>query len=150
MVSWLAFTNQASSDLGGPLSWIKGGDIRARYYPNGFTNECNVVGSTYVRPATATNLIFDFTNAHAVFWSGDAGSSFTNYLTFKTGNRVTNLSSNRLAMTISSSSGTFTGSAMDPDTGKLLPFKGVVLQKQDAGCGFLLGTNRSSRVIISP
>ena len=38
----------------------------------------------------------------------------------------------------------------DPATGKALPFSGAVFQKQNAAYGFLLGTNQSSRVSLTP
>jgi hypothetical protein len=44
--------------------------------------------------------------------------------------------------------GLFNGTVMDPSSGKTLNFKGIVLQKRNAGFGFLLGTNLSSRVIL--
>jgi hypothetical protein len=37
----------------------------------------------------------------------------------------------------------------EPGTGVGHPFSGVVLQKQNAGFGFLLGSTRSSRVILA-
>src|SRR4029077_19676238 len=96
IMSWIAFTNQVDTDLNGALSWIKPADSRARYYPGGFTNECNVIGSAYTPPASSTNFVLGFTNAQVVFSGGNLNSSFTNSLAFRTGNRVTNLSSNRL------------------------------------------------------
>jgi hypothetical protein len=53
-----------------------------------------------------------------------------------------------LTLTFSTSLGTFTGSATDPATMKPFSFKGAVLQKQNAGFGYLSGTNRTSRVVI--
>jgi hypothetical protein len=64
--------------------------------------------------------------------------------------KVTNLSSNRLSLTFSLAAGTFLGSVNDPTTGRALAFSGVVFQKDNAGYGFLLGTNQSSHVLIVP
>ena len=148
-MSWLAFTNQANSDFNGPLSWIKPADAKARYYSGGFTNECNIVGSAYLAPATTTNHVLNLLNAQVMFLGGDLSSNFTNSVAIGPGDRVANLSSNRLSLSFSRSSGTFIGKAIDPWTGKALPFKGAVFQKVDSGCGFLLGTNQSSRVAIT-
>ncbi len=149
LVSWLAFTNRVADDFNGLLSWIKPADTNAHHYAHGFTNECNAIGSVYMPPATSTNLVFAFTNAQVEFVGGDLSSNFTNWIAIGLGERVSNLSSNRLALTFSTASGTFSGSATDPSSGKSRSFNGAVFQKMELGCGFLLGTNRSSRVVIS-
>jgi hypothetical protein len=148
LVSWLAFTNRVADDLNGLLSWIKPADTNAHHFAHGFTNECNAIGSIYTPPATSTNLVLAFTNAHVEFVGGDLSSNFTNSIAIGLGERVSNLSSNRLALRFSTASGTFSGSATDPSSGKSRSFNGAVLQKMGLGCGFLLGTNRSSRVVI--
>jgi hypothetical protein len=38
----------------------------------------------------------------------------------------------------------------DPSTGKTKSFSGAVLQKVNAGYGFLLGTNLCSEVVLAP
>ena len=148
LLSWLAFTNRPKEDLHGPLSWIKPANTNAHHYAGGFTNECNVLGSLYFAPPSRTNLGLNFTNGYVVFSGGDLPADFTNAIALGLGSRVTNLSSNRLALTFSPATGTFTGSTADPNSGILFPFKGALLEKMGLGCGFLLGTNQSSRVII--
>jgi hypothetical protein len=61
---------------------------------------------------------------------------------------VSNLSGNRLTLSFSTSLGTFSGSVTDPTTLKPFNFKGAVLQKQNAGFGFLTGTNQTSSVRV--
>jgi hypothetical protein len=46
--------------------------------------------------------------------------------------------------------GMFNGTTIDPDSGKPWPFKGIVLQKMNAGYGYLLGNNQSSAVVFKP
>jgi uncharacterized protein (DUF2147 family) len=120
------------------------------YYPAGFTNVFEAVGSAFTPPACSTNCVLDLTNASLEFYGGNLTPGFTNAVAFGLNSQVSNLSSNRLTMSFSLSSGTFTGSATDPSTGKTLSFSGAVLQKLNAGYGFLLGTNQSSRVVIGP
>jgi hypothetical protein len=57
---------------------------------------------------------------------------------------------NKLNLTITTSSGSFKGSLMNPLTGKAIPFNGVVLQKQNIGCGFFLDGDQSGNVYFGP
>ena len=45
IMSWLAFTNQPNDDVSGLVSWIKPSNLKARYFPGGYTNECQAIGS---------------------------------------------------------------------------------------------------------
>jgi List-Bact-rpt repeat protein/fibronectin type III domain protein len=150
LMSWLAFTNRPSDDLSGAVSWIKPAQSLARYYPRGFTNECNVIGSLYLAPVGPTNNVLNLTNASVTFSGGDLMSGFTNFVTIGLNSQVLKLSGDRLTMSFSRSQGTFLGNTTDPSSGKSLSFKGAVLQKLNVGYGFLMGTNRSSRVVIGP
>jgi hypothetical protein len=98
----------------------------------------------------ALGTILSLTNATLTISGGNLALDFTNSLALAPGSRVTNLSSNRFTLSFSLSTGLISGSATDPSSGKALSFKGVVLEKQNAGFGFLLGTNLSSRVVLAP
>jgi hypothetical protein len=150
LLSWVAFTNQPNDDFHGLLSWIKPANPAARYYPAGFTNLCQALGSAYRRPATSTNHVLNLTNASVVFSGGNLVADFTNSVALGLNSQITNLSSNRLTLSFSLFTGAFKGSATDPATGKALPFSGAVFQKQNAGYGFLLGTNQAGRVSLTP
>jgi hypothetical protein len=149
LLSWLAFTNQAGSDLNGSLSWIRSSNPKAHYYPGGFTNDFNInaVGSAYL-PPVRTNIL-DLAAAQLEFSGGDLADSFTNFLTLGLNSTVKS-GSNHLAMTFVLSAGTYYGTVKDPSSGKTWPFRGAVLQKMNAGYGYLLGTNQSSSVVFKP
>jgi hypothetical protein len=148
---WLAFTNDTGSDIDGAPTWIEPANALARHYPAGFTNDFQVLGSVYVRPLGPTNHILDLTNASVEFSGGNLIADFTNGVALGLNSQVTKSSgSNRLSMNFSLTTGTFRGQAADPVSGKMYAFAGAVLQKVNVGCGFLLGTNQSSRVVISP
>jgi len=51
-------------------------------------------------------------------------------------------------MTITTKNGTFKGSVVDPNSGKPVAFTGVLLQKENFGGGFFLGTSESGNVIF--
>jgi hypothetical protein len=143
---WLILTNHTTNDIRGALGWIKPALAKAKLYPGGFTGETTTLGSRYDRPATSTNRVLNLTQTDLVFRGGNLSSAFTNIITLSERNKVGNLSGGKLSMSISTSSGLFSGSVVNPATGKSSAFKGVVLQKQNGGAGFLPGTNRSARV----
>ncbi len=143
LISWVNFTNQPESDLFGLFNWFKRAQA-AKYYAAGFTNEALLVGSRFI-PGT-TNNILGLSNALVSFLGGNLSADFTNAIAIDGKNKVTNLGSNKLSLSLNKSSGTFSGSVTPPAGGKALSFSGAILQKQTNGAGFLLGTNRSSRV----
>jgi hypothetical protein len=53
-------------------------------------------------------------------------------------------------LTVRTSSGLFHGSVINPETGKPITVNGIVLQNQNFGAGFFLGTNQSGSVLLSP
>jgi hypothetical protein len=74
----------------------------------------------------------------------------TNEVFLSTLNKITVTSTNttKLALAVTSSSGLLSGSFVHPQTLKKSTIKGVVLQKQDLGGGFFLGTNQSGNVFF--
>jgi hypothetical protein len=108
------------------------------------------MGSAYVYPARACTLDLNLTNANLAFSGGALSASFTNCIVVGQLGRLINESTNALTVSFSPLTGTFTGRVTDPATRKSLPFGGVVFQKQNAGYGFLLGTNQSSQVNLLP
>ncbi len=143
LISWVNFTSQSDSDLLGLFNWFKQTQT-SKYYAGGFTNEALLVGSRFV--PSATNNIFGLSNALVSFLGGNLSADFTNAIGIDAKNKVTNLGSNKLSLSLNKSSGTFKGSVTPPAGGKALSFSGAILQKQTNGSGFLLGTNLSSRV----
>ena len=150
ILGWLAFESTPDSDLDGPLSWLKLPNIKSRYYPDGFSWGCQALGSAYVPPATSADHVLNLDKADLIFSGGDLSSPFTNSVTLAASSRVTNLSSNRLSLAFSLSTGTFKGSAADPLLKTSSPFSGAVFQKHNAGYGLLLGTNQSSQLMLAP
>jgi hypothetical protein len=148
ILSWLAVTNQAADDINGLLSWIKPDDARTKYYAGGFTNETFVTGSQFVRPTSSTNGLLNLAQADVTFSGGDLESEWTNMVLWNLQNKITNLGDNKLTMKISPANGLFSGSVIDPSTGKPVKFKGALHQKQNVGAGFALGKDLSARVLL--
>ncbi len=150
LLSWFKVENRTNDDINGLLSWIRPADVAAKYYPRGFTNVLNAVGSAYVAPLGDTNSTVSFTNGLVSFCGGDLVTSFTNAVTLGLKDRVTNLGSNTLSLTFSRASGKFSGRVKEPLTGVSWYFRGAVLQKGNIGCGHLLTSNQTSQVTFTP
>jgi hypothetical protein len=148
MLSWLTFSDQAESDLGGKLSWIKLPSFMARYYPTGLTNESDVVGSKFVRRTGSP--VLDLAQARLEIKGGDLLADICSPVSLGADNKAVNSGAEQVSVSFSSSSGTFAGKAIDPSTGLPVAVKGVVLQKLNRGYGFVLGSDQSSQVVFQP
>jgi hypothetical protein len=120
----------------------------ARYSPEGFTNELNLIGSVYHPPSNGTNRVLDVTNGIVVLTGGNLNQALTNPVVLNANNRVT--SSNKTSLNIVLSTGSFRGNAPGPVAGKTISFRGALLQKENRGTGFFLGTNQSGKVYFGP
>jgi hypothetical protein len=144
MMSRIEFVDRTRSDLDGTLSWIKETNAAARFYPDGFVTQREVLGAAY-RKAPG----FNFRHGTATFNGGNLGNGFTDdILVGSKGNR-NEIRGDGLTMKVSASKGTFAGKATDPATLATWPFKGVILQKANIGCGYLAGTNETSQALIT-
>jgi hypothetical protein len=139
----------ATSDVQGLLLWTKphAGGV---FYPAGFITEVMAYGSRYVVPPAGTGAL-SLSNAVVVLAGGNLDSTFNEDVVFTPFNKVIPAPPNpqKLVLTISASSGLFSGSFLNPQTLRSSPIRGVLLQKQNAGAGYFLGTNQSGSVFLS-
>lgn len=148
IISWLSFTNLSASDVSGNLVWIKQAGANATSYPAGFTVGTKAVGSAYVAPSEAGKAV-NLSGAVVTFSGGELTSSFNNVVSVNAGSAVVNLSSTEMSFQIAKPTGTFSGDVRVPATGAMRSFKGVVLQKQSAAYGAMMGATLSSRVVLA-
>jgi len=147
---WLVFTNDTDRDIDGVLNWTKPPQPGAALYPAGFTlagtNAPEVAGSRFA--VTNGLRVLALTNGVLILDNGNLAQSFTNGFTLGTNNLASG--TNLLKLTITNSSGLFSGSVTNPAAGRLLKFGGAVLQKQNAGYGQFPGTNQTGSLFIGP
>jgi len=146
---WLTFDmNNASNGPTGNLTWMKSAVATSKFYPLGFDFEDSLetASSLYVLPTGAP--IFTWTSGIAVLQGAGLSQSVTNPFTIGANNKVTG--SNGMKLTFTPASGTFTGSVVDPDTGKPLTISGIALQSDDAGFGKFTTTNQTGSVLLLP
>ena len=149
ILGWLRFKDRDQDDVRGEVRWIKPPNSKAKYYPAGFSEGGDAIGSRYQSPV-GTNSVLAATNATIAFSGGNLPSDFANTIRLGTGGKATNLSSNQLTMNFTLSRGTYSGTVVDPASGAKRSFQGVVLQKRNEGFGLLTGTNQTSRVRMVP
>jgi hypothetical protein len=140
MMSWSKFAQMPSDDLGGEILWIKPAVPQSKLYPVGFSFSTTAHGSRYHPAAKALR----FTDGQLTLSGGGLTGQILNEFSIDARSRVTNLSTNKLSLTFSRSTGLFSGRVMDPASSKPIPFKGAVLQKENAAFGWFLGQNSQS------
>jgi len=142
LIGWIQFSDQIETDLEGQTIWMKPGGVAGVFYPAGFTNETQTVGSLYKSPPNLTNGV-------AIFTDGNLSSGLTNVFSLGKGSKVSNQGTNKFTLQITTSTGLFKGSLLKPGGGTL-SFQGALLNKSGTGAGFFLGTNQSGQVFLSP
>jgi hypothetical protein len=148
---WLTFSDQPDSDFAGIVNWFKLTGASGKLYPNGFTNTTGVAGSLY--QFTNGVPVLNFTNNNNgvfAFQNGNLASGLIDQVTLSTANKITNDGTNKLTASITTSSGLFKVTTVNPSTGKSITGNGVVFQKGNFGGGFFLGTNESGSISLNP
>jgi hypothetical protein len=144
ILGWLSFAD--NGDMGGQINWFKLPQKAATLYPGGFTNNSEAVGSFY--KYTNGSPVLGFTDGLLSLINGDLTHSITDPIGL--GQEIQATSQSETKLTYTTSSGLFSGNVLNPETGKLISVKGAVLQNQNLGAGYFLGTNESGSVVISP
>jgi hypothetical protein len=94
--------------------------------------------------------ILDASDATIYFAGADLGFTFSDPISIAANNHVTNGGADKLSLKFSPSSGTFSGSVQNADSGKKLSFSGVILQGQNRAVGYFLSDGESGEVSIIP
>ena len=127
LIGWISFTNRLGDDLHGPVNWIKLPSAGGVVYPQGLTYESSALGSAFSSTG-AQPLIFGSAQL-------EVGSTSDALL---------------MSLKVSPRTGVFTANMLNRVTGKPVKFQGALLQKLNAGYGFLVVTNQSAPVVITP
>jgi hypothetical protein len=138
-----------SGGLSGTVSWDKPATTKSKAYNSGFELSGSLSGSTYTKPSFGGTLLSGDT-LHLNISGSDLGSTISDDIQVLPNGKVINLSSDRLTLSFSTSSGAFKGSVISSDTGRALPFSGVVLQDQGTAVGYFLSDGSSGEVSIAP
>jgi hypothetical protein len=144
ILGWLTLADTGSSDVSGLLLWTKPAGIYGALYPTGFVCEVTTTGSRYVAPLAGSRVI-NLSNAVVRLEGGNLAESSTHAVYLSESNKVTPFSpgTNLLTISLSTSSGLISGSFIHPQSLKKSVIKGALLQRQNVGSGYFLGTNQS-------
>jgi hypothetical protein len=142
LLGWLTFTNSMNTDIAGSLLWTKRSGVLGPFYPAGFTNTVETVGSRYMRLPAGTPAL-GLTDGIVLLSEGNLSATLTNQIAVSALNKISILptNSNRLLLTLSAPNGLVGGSFFNPWTRKTGLIKGAVIQKQNLAGGFFRGTN---------
>jgi len=147
----LSLRDLPTSDFEGVLVWVKPGSVLDPLYPAGFIASIDAVGSSFAKPKLPTGIL-------------QLSASSTVLLEFTEGNltapqtgtaRIRNVGAPVVqrpmrSLTLSRRTGLFTGFFVFAPSGGSKVYRGVVLQKQNRGEGFFLGTDASGKVTVTP
>ena len=103
-----------------------------------------MIGSGFV--VTNGHPVLNYTNGNVLLSGGNLAEGITNAVTVAVNGKTTG--TNHLNLTVSTISGLFTASVINPETKKTITLSGAVLEKQNIALGFFLGTNQSGNVLL--
>jgi cyclophilin family peptidyl-prolyl cis-trans isomerase len=152
---WVTFlsrpaeTNRPADDLNASLLWVKPAIPVAKYFAAGFTMQIDATGAHYTPPPTGSRVL-NLADGRMTFSDGDLAEPFTTTFTLSPANKFTSTGSNSLVLNLALPTGLFTGTVKAPGAARATAFKGALLQNQNGGEGYFLGTDRSGAVVLGP
>ncbi len=154
-VAGRANINSQTGALTGEVFWTKPERPLDRYLPAGFVTEVKVIGACYSAPlpgVPAMQVAATVNNCALQLANGDLQSAVQQSATLLASNLVTIASPSlpKLTLTVTASTGRFTGSFIHPLTKATSRISGVILQDQNAAAGFFLGQSASGAVSFTP
>jgi hypothetical protein len=149
MIGWIGLTNPSLAGMA--VNWVKAGGAGGSYYPGGFAFETEANGYTYVAPAVGHPL-FNWSTGVVTLAGGNLATSLTTTITVNAKNQVQVTGSNpdKLKLTLTPATGSFSGSFVPPGAAKPVTINGVVLTDLESAGGFFLGTSQGGSVSIGP
>jgi hypothetical protein len=146
-LGWLTFSNNAITGL---VGWFKQPLSTAKLYSAGFTNNFEIIGSSYEH--TNGVALLDFTQGQLVLTNGDlAEGGITNEIGVSPAVELvgTGADENMVKLTFNNATGLFHGTVVNPATGKPIVINGAVLQNQDLAAGYFAGATETGSVLLA-
>lgn len=143
----------ANGTIAGALNWSKP-QTKGTYTPGSFSTPLTLSGATYTKSAKGTPAITS-TSGIIEFTAGNLATSPLNIsATLSDANRITiSPPTDGLKLTITASTGLFTGSFKDPSTHATRTFKGALLQYPTGpqfGAGVFKGPTQAGSIDLFP
>ncbi len=155
IASRVTFRDSGVSDLDGVFHWSKPLRALDRYYPQAFETDAPVVGSRYIAPLAGQTVVVvaeGLNNSELQFGEGDLEPAVMQPATLTPKNTVAVVAPvlKLLKVTITPSTGRFSGSFTHPLTKTTSTIGGIIFQRQNAGFGFFLGKDESGYMSLAP
>ncbi|HEX4086603.1 MAG TPA: putative Ig domain-containing protein [Chthoniobacteraceae bacterium] len=132
----MTFGPNSGSDGSGVLQWIK---------PGQFTTDVSLLAAKYTPPPLASG------SATLTLSGGGLASAIVDDLTISSKYKVGVSGTNEASLTLTPSTGAFSGKFLYPPAGRKIPFGGVIYQLPTPnGNGLFLGTGETGAVSIVP
>ena len=123
---------------GASVAWLKSPNA-GHYYPGGFNDILQLIGSRYVAP-TKNAPVLSLLNASVTLSGGGLASDVNTPVSLQ---RNLGYGAGSVTMSFNAATGAFSGKYGSRQT-----LSGVVLQNQDSARGFFLGTTESGAVLL--
>ena len=144
-IGWMQFAGAPEDGFEGQCVWTKPSGASG-VYSQGITNGVQVSGALFQAPPRSFR---NFGNSTVILNGGGLSSPVTNSVMWGSDNKVVAGSSMKLS--VNASSGLFQGTlAVGPGKAGLVPFQGVLFEKNNVGLGFFLGSGQSGTVSFTP
>jgi len=154
LAGWIDFqpVNEVS-DFNGTLHWTKSDTAGGPLYATGFDLEVDLMGSRFVPPVAGhriLNLENSAENGVIFLGEGNLDQALNFPATLQASNVVQSAVTTPKAfvLTMTPSTGFFSGSFFHPVTKKTAVFSGVVFQKQNLATGFFPGLDKAGYVSL--
>jgi hypothetical protein len=141
VLGWLTVSSKGLN--GTNISWSRASRA-GTFYPAGFTNVLQLIGSTWQAPAKSS-VSLSLTNPVVALSGGNLSGTY--YYGVKLENALA-FGSTNLSLSVNSSTGVFTGSFHSPVNGKQVKIFGVILTSEGVARGFFLSPDDSGAVIL--
>lgn len=151
----LHFRDAGASDIDGTLFWSKPYRAKAAVCRDAFAITTAAIGSRYTPPASgqpALDVAAIANNTILDLGAGDFSAPLKQPATLGMDNSITLGTPvvSGLKVTLKPGSGRFNGAFVHPVSGAKTGFRGIILQKQNAGFGFFLGAQASGYASFAP
>jgi hypothetical protein len=143
LVGWVGFAENAASDAEGDVIWISPAYSSRSFYTEGFVNNGRAVASRVQRTANMAG----FLDGLLTLAGGGLPETISVPVAVDGRGRIFADRAAKLKLSVAAN-GTFRGSVANPETGRALPFSGVVFQREALGAGYFLNQRQSGRVFL--
>lgn len=150
-----ALTFRASGDVDGQFQWERPAIRKSEAFPNGFTTANIAVGARYSAPKHGEPVVrvaASRNNARLELGEGGLSDPISEDATLGADNSfvVSAPTLSGLSLALQRATGQFRGRFIHPSTGAPTTFRGVVVQKENAGFGFFVAGGSSGYATLEP